>query len=216
MFPLDLWFRIRSSPVGNTTAVFQWTPDNTWFHDSFSGSAAGCVFCFGHLAWSLSCPFPESRNLCPLLWASGRIWWGWSGFTSVKQQHICANHCLVSNCNSQQRFLMERQQSSSMSWPRGVWDLQHWKYLSGWGWPPRIPPGPCLILDSVKLRQTLISTMMPCPQVFLPLPWNSSYMDCLEIVGFLLVNWTHHRLYIIIRFFMCIWDFLRSLGKPTD
>lgn len=26
-------------------------------------------------------------------------------------------------------FLMERQQNSSRSWPRGVWDLQHWKYL---------------------------------------------------------------------------------------
>lgn len=56
--------------------------------------------------------------------------------------------------------------------------------ISGSGWPPRIPPGSCLILDAGKLRQIVISTMRPCPWLFLPLQWNSSQMDCLEILAF--------------------------------
>lgn len=91
------------------------------FYDSFSGSTACCVFSFGNLTWSLSGPFPIKQGS---LSSFVSLWKGLVRLEWIHQCEAAARMCESLSCVS-----CNSQQSSGMSWPRGVWDLQHWKYL---------------------------------------------------------------------------------------
>lgn len=95
------------------------------FNDSFSGSTTSCVFYFGHLTWSLSGPFPIKQG--PLT-SFMSLWKDLMRLEWIYQCETATCMCKSLSCVSlqfQERFHTERQQSSSMSWTRGVWDLQH-------------------------------------------------------------------------------------------
>lgn len=94
---------------------------------SFSGSTAGCVFYFGHLTWSLIGPFSikqGSLSSFMSLWkASGEVGVDSPGWNSNMYVQI-AVLCLIA-IPAKGSACIKMQQSSSTSWPRGVWDLQH-------------------------------------------------------------------------------------------
>lgn len=109
MFLLDHWFMIRSSLVGNTTAVFQCAPDNILFQWLF------VWLCHSLCALTATSPdltviqFQQSRGVCPLV-ASGK---GLGRLerslretqvkakrAGVKQQRACAHSYFVSKISN--------------------------------------------------------------------------------------------------------------------
>lgn len=136
------------------------------FNDFLSGFPADYVFALGHLAWSLTSHKAEISVLFL------RIWEDLSGFTSVKQRRVCAIAVLCLTATPSKGLLQKG--SKAQVWIREKRSGICSTGVFGWSWSPRIPPGPYLILDSVKPRRIVISTMMLCPHVPIPLPWHNS------------------------------------------